>query len=249
MTKTFKLLSALCLAASASLASAAPIPIDLSGWQSDGNGNWSVQGANNDSVFQSINGSPTTFFEAGSNAQNTSIAGTITVETIGDNDYIGFVLGYQDNEMLSNTSDFMLIDWKKGNQGNASVGMSISRVLNATSDTEFWEHSGGVTEVARATNLGSTGWVSNQSYDFDIVFQANLIQVMVNNVLELSITAADAGVTAFSDGAVGFYNYSQGSVRYAGITEEQVVPQASAPAMVGLFGLAMLMLARVKKRS
>ncbi len=246
MKKTFKLLSVLCLATSASLLSAAPIPIDLTSWESDGDGSWTVQGAGNDSVFQSINGRPTTFFEAGSNAQNTSIAGIISVETTNDDDFIGFVLGYQDGEMLSGTSDFMLIDWKKRDQALGKGGLAISRVLNATRDTEFWEHTGGVTEIARGTNLGNTGWASNQSYNFDIVFQSNLIQVKVNNILELSITAADAGLTAFSDGAAGFYNYSQGSVRYAGITEEQIT--VSAPATLSLFGILILMSLRLRKR-
>ena len=73
---------------------AVPVPVDLSGWTDDGGGNWVLQ-AGNDSVLQTINGQPTVFYEAGSTAQGTALSGEITVQTTGDDDFIGFVLGYQ----------------------------------------------------------------------------------------------------------------------------------------------------------
>lgn len=51
-------------------------------------------------------------------------------------------------------------------------------------------------------------------------------------MLQLSFSAADAGLTSFSDGAAGFYNYSQSSVRYVGVVEDVV--NASAPLTVCL---------------
>lgn len=226
---------------------AAPVSVDLSGWiengfqGNNGAGTWNVQGANSDSVFQSINGQPTVFFDDGANDQGKALKGTIKVETTGDDDFIGFVLGYQNGEMNSTNADFWLIDWKQANQGTAAVGLSLSHVtgdLSTTNALNFWEHDGVVSEVQRGTNLGSSGWADNTEYSFDLEFTGSLIEVKVNGVTELSFTAAQNG-GAFTDGAFGFYNYSQGSVRYAGITEQV------APSAVPLPASALLLLAGV----
>lgn len=221
--------------------------IDLSTWQHDGQGSWTTQGANNDSVFQSVNGQPTVFFENGSDARNTAISGEITVQTTGDDDFIGFVLGYQDDELHSSSADYWLIDWKQGNQGSASRGLALSHVSNGSVTNSFWEHNSGITEIARGLNLGDTGWLDNTTYSFDIIHTASLIQVKVNDVVELTVTAAQAGVSEFTDGSYGFYNYSQSSVLYAGIAERQVsVPEPSTLAILGL-GLLGLTSRRIKK--
>ena len=212
-------------------------PVDLSTWTSDlhtgpaasGGATWTVQsGANpNDSVFQSTNGSPTVFYDSGTNAQGTSLAGSIAVETTSDDDFIGFVLGYDDNELNGTDTDFYLIDWKQRDQsissfGFAPEGLAISHVT--TPSRGLWgkdsASESGVAEIARATNLGSTGWIDNQVYNFALTFTSSLIEVFVDSVLELSVTAGEFGLSSFDDGAFGFYNYSQSRVRYAGITED-----------------------------
>lgn len=231
--------------------------VDLTGWEengfkgNDGAGTWVVQ-PGNDSVLQTFNGDPTVFFKAGSNAQGTSLSGEITVETTGDDDFVGFVLGYQDDEFNSTDADFWLIDWKQLDQsfggGNAKKGLALSHVTGdvangPTSFTSLWDHTDTVNEVARATTLGSTGWNDNQKYTFKLTFTDSLIEVFVDDKLEIS----HAG--SFTDGAFGFYNFSQNPVRYAGITEEVLVPvpvPASLPLLLGGFGL--LGLARRKKR-
>ena len=222
-------------------------PVDLSSWGENGfkgnlgAGNWTLQSGNN-AVRQSTNGDPTVFFEAGSNAQGTSLAGTITPESSTDDDFIGFVLGYQDGELDSTNSDFWLIDWKQGTQTfggqTALVGLSLSHVTgdiangpNATNS--FWNHTSTVNEVQRATNLGSTGWVDPQTYSFELIFTADLIEVKVDGTTELSYTSAQHG-SSFTDGAFGFYNYSQAPVLYAGITEDVLPPPNPVPLPAGL---------------
>lgn len=228
MRKVLVLIAIGCLGPVAASAAS----VDLSGWEedgfqgNDGAGTWVVQ-PGNDSVLQTINGNPTVFFEAGTNAQGTSLSGEITVETTGDDDYIGFVLGYQDNEFNSTNADFWLIDWKQLDQsfggGFAQEGLSLSHVsgdiANAGSVwTTVWDHGDPVTEVARATNLGSTGWNDNQTYLFEITFTESLIEVLVDGVLEISYAGS------FTDGAFGFYNFSQDPVRYAGIVQDVLPP-------------------------
>jgi len=221
--------------------SAQAVPVDLSTWEPDlytgpnqasgGGSTWTVQGVLNDSVFQSVNGQSAVFFKNGSNAQGTSLSGTISVETGGDDDFVGFVLGYQDNEINAATSDFYLIDWKQITQtlsstwGTAPLGLAISHVT-VPDGGAFWGHDdgvGSVTEIARAATLGSTGWNDFQEYLFDLIFTDQVIQVIVDGTLEIDVTAADFGLASFDDGAFGFYNYSQASVRYAGITEDVVI--------------------------
>lgn len=234
---------------------AAAAPVDLSGWTSEeGNGsgaaNWQVQGSGNDTVFQSNNSRPSVFFNPGANSQGTSLAGKITVETSGDDDYIGFVLGYNTGEFGSSNADFWLIDWKQGNQGTAAAGMSLSHVtgnVGAAPENDFWAHTGVVNEVQRATTLGSTGWADFATNDFELVFTANLIEVSVNGNVELSYTSAQHG-SLFTDGSFGFYNYSQGGVRYAGITEDVVVGAVPLPASVPLLLAGLGAFAAVRRR-
>lgn len=226
-------------------------PVDLSGWiengfkGNNGAGTWTVSGAN-DEVFQSINGQPTVFFDATANDQGKSLAGTIEVQTTSDDDFVGFVLGYQDGEFNSTMADFWLIDWKQGDQSGAFEGLALSHVSGdiangGNADPTLWEHTGTVSEVQRATNLGSTGWSDNTVYSFELVFTEDLIQVLVNGVQELSYSSATHG-SQFTDGAFGFYNYSQTNVNYAGITEDVVVVVPPDPTNISIPGIAPLFL-------
>lgn len=230
---------ALALALAAGPAAAASV--DLTGWTAEGGGTWTVQ-PGDDSVVQSVNGDPTVFYSDDPNAQGTALSGTIKVQTTNDDDYVGFVLGYDAGELSSATADFWLIDWKQSNQfafsGQSFEGLALSHVsgdLSALSqaelNTDFWAHVDTVTEVARATNLGSTGWADQTEYLFELVFTPTLIQVWVDGVLEIS----HAG--SFTDGAFGFYNFSQDNVLYAGITEEEVPdngPPSDPPSVIPL---------------
>ena len=252
--------------ASALLAtSAAAVPVDLTGWTSNSytSANWTVQNPPaNDSVLQRVNGQPTVFFDPGTNAQGKQLSGEITVQTVGDDDFIGFVLGYEAGELNSASADFILIDWKKANQTNAgsfgAAGIALSRISGDLTNVDlydtYWGHEAGsnADEIARGTTLGSTGWVSNQTYTFDLVFQPTLIQVYVDSVLQLSVTSARAGVAAFDNGAFGFYNHSQADVLYAGITQEFLPPPpptgVPAPGAIALLGLGVAGMAGLRRR-
>lgn len=226
-------------------------PVDLTGWTENGYkgtnaGRWTVQ-PGNDSVKQSINGQPTVFFEPGSNAQGTSLSGTIEVQTTSDDDFIGFFLGYQDGELNSTNADFWLVDWKQATQGAGDgvgkVGLSLSHVTGDIANepiasASFWSHSNIVNEVQRATNLGSTGWADNTLYTFDLTFTEDLIEVFVDGTKEISYAGS------FNDGAFGFYNYSQRLVEYAGITED-VLPPKTTPSPIPLPASLPLLLAGI----
>ncbi len=88
---------------------ASAAPVDLSSWTVDGGGNWTTA-VDNNSVFQSLNSAPTVFHN-GVDSQGLSLAGTITVESTSDNDFIGFVLGYTQGDIIGNLdTDYILVD-------------------------------------------------------------------------------------------------------------------------------------------
>lgn len=243
--------STACLVSTSVIAAGTPVDLIATGWKANGGGGtWTVQGTGNDSVRQSVNAPTPTVFHNDMNSQGLALSGQITVDndTSGDNDFIGFVLGYNDGDVTNGAADYILIDWKQADQSSGLEGLAISRVTGALEPgggshtlNDAWDHSGVVTELARATTLGSTGWLDDTTYSFDLVFTSTQIQVSVNGMVELNI----AGM--FNNGSFGFYNFSQANVIYAGIEErtappigEVPIPAAAfmfAPALLGLLGL------------
>ena len=195
-------------------------PIDLNTWQQEGvpaNGNWEVDTAGI-SVRQKENLNPT-FFVSNQNYFNTTIEGSFSVETTVDDDFIGFVLGYQDPNAGSQTDhNFILFDWKQKDQyktscgGTALAGMTLSRV-NAPAVTEeeiyklFWcKNVPGVEILDQNTAVG--GWQDYTTYNFKVTYTANNIKVWVDGNLIFD------EVGTFQDGRFGFYNFSQPKVQY-----------------------------------
>lgn len=213
--------------------------VDLSGWVAEGGGNWTLAPDNN-SVTQSLNGDPTVFFGPG-NSQGNQLSGQITVNTTSDDDFIGFVLGYNAGDLANIVSDFLLIDWKQADQnfggfGLATAGLAISRVTSGLDDDAgAWSHDPnfGIEELARGSTLGATGWANQTTYTFDLVFNPSNVQVFVDGNKEIDINGS------FENGSFGFYNYSQSNVTYAGIQQTVAPPPAAVPepATIALFGL------------
>ena len=191
-------------------------------------GSWTVS-ADNTTVYQSNNGQPT-FFYSDFSAVNTQMQGTIKV-TGGDDDYIGFALGFQPGDSTNTNADYLLIDWKRGTQyynfgspscglgSTAPAGLAVSRVQGIPTADEFWGHNDicspsgqGLTELARGVTLNSTGWIIGQEYTFRFEFTQASLKVYVDNVLEIDITGT------FNNGRLAFYNFSQAGVTYSGYT-------------------------------
>lgn len=252
--------------------SAQAAPVDLNTWTAEsypavqgfGAGVWTVAGGGG-SVFQSVNGQPT-FFYSDFDAQGSTFTGTINVSG-GDDDYIGFALGFNPGDASNMAADYLLIDWKQGDQdfnfgvpsdspgGPAISGLAVSRVTGIPTADEFWQHTDydtaesplgeGLVEIQRATNLGNTGWTQGVDYDFAFDFGPNSLQVFVDGTLELDI----ASFGGYNDGRFGFYNFSQASVTYSGFEKDpDVFPAVPVPAAVWLFGTALLGLVGFSKR-
>lgn len=207
-------------------------PVDLSTWtveQGPGSqpaGNWSLA-ADNNSVTQTVNSQVSVFYDGAASSQGKALSGSIRVNTGSDDDFVGFVLGMDAGEIDGSAAsvDYWLVDWKQTTQSSggavANEGLALTNVTGATTaELDFWGHRPpSFNEVARGTDLGDEGWDDFVEYTFELVFTSSLIEVSVNGTKEISYTSAEHG-SAFLDGGFGFYNYSQGNVIYAGITED-----------------------------
>jgi hypothetical protein len=222
---------------------AAQTPVDMTSWTAEsyqavagfGAGVWNVA-AGGASVTQTVNGQPTLFISP-FNAFNLQLEGQISTTGGGDDDYLGFALGFDPGESTNPSADFLLVDWKQNQQGfnfgapsctgasTAFRGLAVSRVSGIPTADEFWGHvnldtapcSGpgdGLVELARATNLGNVGWASNTVYNFKFSLTATHLNVYVDDVLELSV------VGPFTNGRFAFYNFSQAAVTYSAYTAD-----------------------------
>ena len=193
---------------------------DLTPWTSEGDGNW-IRENNNATVRQTINGNATVFY-SDYTAFGKKLSGTIQVLSgAGDDDFIGFVVGFQPGGITGSTTNYLLIDWKKGPQDGALPGFAVSKVTRGLpSNAASWQHNpaAGVTELARGSTLGSVGWVEGRTYTFDIEYSETNLRILVDGIEQVNIYGI------FPDGRFGFYNNSQGGVVYAGVASTYLAP-------------------------
>src|SRR5690606_40800060 len=97
----------------------------------------------------------------------------------GDDDIIGFMLGWQPGDSANATADYILVDWKKTTQtyqdwGTAQAGLALSRVTGTFTrgfggaPIDLWSHTNNCTELLRSTNYGASGWAFGTDYHFRV---------------------------------------------------------------------------------
>ncbi len=236
--------------------SAVPVPVDLSLWSveqyqfpSQGNANWVL--SNGNTVANQTVNADASILLSDFNIASTEIEGSWRVDTTGDNDFMGFVFGYQDR------GSYYLFDWKQGNQTHVGVfaeqGMSIKVVDvpgNADpSDADLWITAGNANITTLRHN--TIPWQDLTDYQFKLTFFPGVfnIEVSEGNTLLESWTVNDG---TYTDGKFGFYNYSQGNVVYRGFTQEPdpqpIIPEP-VTATLGLLGLTAMGLAVRRRRA
>lgn len=204
--------------------------LDLSGWTAstyDLQGgqppaNW-VLSSDNKTVIQTINADPSMYLN-NRNQTSYKMEGTFQVTTSSDDDFIGFVFGYQSD------TRFYVFDWKQfkqfvGGYGNAEEGFSIKKIAAANKSDfilkDFWESTDTDHTTILATSYGSgKGWKNHTLYKFILDFTSSGFNVTIQDETGTS-TLWDVFVpdTTYTHGQFGFYNFSQASVEYSGFVQ------------------------------
>src|SRR6056297_681305 len=138
-------------------------------------------------VEQTKNGQPTFLINKKEEVINEVIKGTISVEqNAGDDDFIGFVLGYSKND--DETYNLIIFDWKRltqtvGDNRVANEGYRLIKYTNVdleneiNNQTKFEEYFWGKgnenisdEKVVLAEKYGDNGWNFNNEYFFEILY-------------------------------------------------------------------------------
>lgn len=216
--------------------------LDLTGFSKygDGNGTWNVA-SDGLSVTQTRNTSTPTAFVGGTDFVNSTFEGQIRPNSNGDDDYIGFVFGFGADD----TTPFYLFDWKRGQQSGSNDGFTLSRVTGDLNSIPFGNHQTSATgytvidTMVDTTSANTLGWSAPTVYDFKLTYQTNRILIEMGGGAPVAGTGLTtifdidpsdvAGVSSFTAGRFGFYNYSQSDVTYQGFTAEDT-PAVPLPA-------------------
>ncbi len=199
--------------------------IDLNNWSPLGNGTWTVQTGGR-TVTQSENGSPT-FFLSPNEYSNVIVKGTIEVNTTSDDDFIGFVMGY---ENVGNEYEFVLFDWKQALQNEGKEGFNLAQINGNFSSgfdgNVFWDHDQTDSRYVELQSPPSNndGWLDNTEYQFEILYTANQIRVKINGETIYNVTSGN-----FNAGQIGFYNYSQDGVIYGNVQAVDIDASSDNP--------------------
>jgi hypothetical protein len=170
----------------------------------------------------------------------------VRVGTTADDDFFGFVVGYNDDDYANTSANYILIDWKQAthdtNFGSGSmvtgyVGLALSLVTGSVAGVRpggdyAWEHTGPVNEQMRATTLGSTAWLDLQTYSFEIQYLPDRVQVFVDNVLQLDYAGT------IGAGSFGLYGFSQDNIQFTNVSISPI--PAPGAIVLGCIGMSLV---------
>ncbi|MCP3978833.1 MAG: DUF11 domain-containing protein, partial [bacterium] len=173
------------------------------------------------------------------------LEGRVRVRDGLDDDYLGFVFGFEPGDTSNAQADYLLVDWKKDDQTSTSPcpgpltgvrGLAVSRVRGIPANYEYSTHidhpctlDGGVEELARGLNLGDVGWQSNRDYVFRMDYTPDRFRVFVDGQLEIDLEGN------FPPGRFGFENQSQKEVRYSAFADPTMVSEEGESLPLNVF--------------
>ncbi|TDX48919.1 putative Ig domain-containing protein [Orenia marismortui] len=197
-------------------------PIDLSVWSQvdydwDDNwptGNWELN--SDKTIIKQTENADASIYLSGFNLQASEVEGVIKVDTDKDDDFMGFVFGYQDK------GHFYLFDWKQV-QDSADVGMSVKLIntnLELTHDDLWLTNNRSGIQIIYDNDIP---YKDLTEYNFSLQFEAErfIIEVREGDKVLDSIEIED---DTYTIGKFGFYNCSQENVQYQGF-KRKLLPQ------------------------
>ena len=190
---------------------------------------WAILAGGAEAV-QLLNATPSLLYGDLTSFGNT-LEGTLRVDpACGDDDFIGFALGFEPGDSTNPEADYVVVDWKKANQGTTGYGLKAYRVLGVPDREDFWTRDstnsstpGRVAPIANGLTLGNVGWNFDQSYHVRFEQSASQLQVWVDDVLEINT------IRPFEDGLFAFFNHSQGCVHYSGFRASRAEIDEGSP--------------------
>jgi hypothetical protein len=197
---------------------------DLSGWQTDGDGIWAYSESTNTwSQSQNTNGGAFLYEDSG-NALGKAVSGTITVKTTGDDDWIGFALGYNQGDDVNNNADYFLLTWKQADQSNFSEGLRLWHVTGAFNLSYLVDgiSSSNIKQISQSRNYNDTGWLDFVDYNFDLTYEKSAMGIFINESLEYALTPDAFGLTQFHAGSFAFFNASQGGASFGSVLYDDI---------------------------
>ena len=202
-----------------------PPQLTLNDWQAEANlleNTWTVAADGKSVLLQEPGNGRQTFFISPNDFINTTLSGKIQVETLADDDFIGFVFGYRSPITGNGDPDLavraILFDWKQASQ---SVGMSlhglegynlieVEGVLPDNSNlATFWAHQPSANVQVLGTLYDDTlGWSDLTDHFFTLQYDTDRIVITIDGVQIFDVAGS------FPPGRFGFYGHNQTDVRY-----------------------------------
>ncbi len=203
-------------------------PIILTEWTVEADpdrGIWTVA-PDGQSVTQGRNGQPT-FFVSPNDYFDVEIRGTWQVTLAGDDDFIGFVFGYETPLSANGDSEddyrTYVLAWKGAEQDfggfHAEEGLTLGYLhgtIPVPSIVEvFWQQESSPLYTQIATSYGpDTGWERDTPYEFVLSYSSDGIKIVIDDQTIFDLSPEEIPIPLVP-GRFGFYNYSQPGVSYA----------------------------------
>ncbi|XP_063594893.1 cartilage oligomeric matrix protein-like [Penaeus indicus] len=158
--------------------------------------------------------------------------GTFFIEDTSDDDFVGFVFGYQSN------ARFYVVAWKKGPQNwfnQAERGVTLKLVDSATGPGSalrdaLWLTGSTPNQATLLWHDGSIGWTPNVAYRWQLHHRPNIgtIRFYLYQGTNLVMDSGNIYDGTLQGGRLGLYCFSQEEIIWSNVkyTCEEGVPQA-----------------------
>lgn len=195
--------------------------LNFHAWEVEGNpdATWNI--LSDSVVVENGDAHPPTFFVTNTNLLNVKVRGTMRAELTNDDDFIGFVFGYEKPNDHSAHDDykFILFDWKRRNGVThgyqAREGYTLTKVNRKITGNDFWKYFWGHTDqpgefdvLSRSYGSGK-GWEYNTDYHFELTYTSSRIVISINGDTIFQTPGC------FEPGRFGFYTFSQQKIQFS----------------------------------